>query len=72
MFNHHFFDGSASSDVYLQFIQDPSHSPNDLLVVLDPPFGGLVEVLALSLLRIGHDVINDQMPSTQEDIVILA
>src|SRR6218665_304203 len=66
MFNHHFFNGSASFDVYLRFIRDPSHCPNDLLVVLDPPFGGLVDVLALSLLRIGQDFIDDQMPSMAE------
>lgn len=65
MFNHHFFNGSASFDVYLRFIRDPSHCPNDLLVVLDPPFGGLVDVLALSLLRIGQDFIDDQMPNRE-------
>ncbi|XP_013389825.1 zinc finger CCHC domain-containing protein 4 [Lingula anatina] len=45
MFNHHFFRGDKSREVYTQFIG----LPGKLVVVSDPPFGGRVEVLAHTL-----------------------
>lgn len=59
MFNHHFFDGEKSRKIYLDFLrQDASSLPSnqsDILVVLDPPFGGLVDVLAFTLQSITED-----------------
>ena len=44
MFNHHFFDGEASKRVFLDFLV--GDSDDKALLILDPPFGGLVEPLA--------------------------
>lgn len=52
MFNHHFFD-SRGQKQYLNFIT--SNPAQDLLIVMDPPFGGMVEVLAHGL----HAVLDD-------------
>ncbi|KAM3590515.1 uncharacterized protein V6R79_010997 [Siganus canaliculatus] len=46
MFNHHFFDGEASSAALQAFLTD-SHSQKAVMVA-DPPFGGLVKPLANS------------------------
>ena len=58
MFNHHFFEGDPAQRVYRQFVGEgagDAEGGNDLLVVIDPPFGGLVEVLAFTLQRITRD-----------------
>lgn len=68
MFNHHFFDGDKSRNVYLDFLREQTTSPttaavsevngsldNDILIVLDPPFGGLIEVLSFTLKSISDD-----------------
>lgn len=60
MFNHHFFGGPDSYNVYIRFLQDPLFSPDDLLIVMDPPFGGLVQLIALTLKRINQEVSNVQ------------
>jgi len=69
MFNHHFFDGDKSRNVYLEFLRESTPSltstsltevdvlDRDFLVVLDPPFGGLVEVLAFTLKSISDDYL---------------
>ena len=44
MFNHFFLDGAKSEDVFHNFLS--SNHGNDIVMVTDPPFGGLVEVLA--------------------------
>ena len=50
MFNHHFFGGDLAESLLEDFLQ---HSePKSILIVLDPPFGGLVEVLVASVKKI--------------------
>ena len=44
MFNHYFLDGVKSEAVFHKFLS--SNHGNDIVMVTDPPFGGLVEVLA--------------------------
>ncbi|XP_010778915.1 zinc finger CCHC domain-containing protein 4-like [Notothenia coriiceps] len=46
MFNHHFFDGKASSAVLQAFLTESEGGK--LVMVADPPFGGLVKPLANS------------------------
>ncbi|RVE60130.1 hypothetical protein OJAV_G00177800 [Oryzias javanicus] len=46
MFNHHFFDGEAASDVLNAFIREDDGEK--VVMVADPPFGGLVKPLARS------------------------
>ena len=53
MFNHHFFD-AASKDNYKRFISD--FEADDLAILVDPPFGGLVQLLMYSLNCISRDV----------------
>jgi hypothetical protein len=59
MFNHHFFNGEKSRQVYLDFLRQAStkqsHGKCSFVVVIDPPFGGLVEVLAFTLKQITDD-----------------
>lgn len=56
VFNHYFFDGPKARIVYEEFLN--AGNPNDLLVVIDPPFGGLVEVIQFTLQQIKSDVNN--------------
>jgi len=59
MFNHYFFGGEASRSVYLRFLRKcSSHSADDILVVIDPPFGGHVAVIAFVLQCISDDYKN--------------
>ncbi|XP_062300814.1 rRNA N6-adenosine-methyltransferase ZCCHC4 [Scomber scombrus] len=46
MFNHHFFDGEASSAVLQAFLKESDGEK--VVMVADPPFGGLVKPLASS------------------------
>lgn len=46
MFNHHFFDGEASSAVLQTFLTE--RDGEKVVMVADPPFGGLVKPLACS------------------------
>jgi hypothetical protein len=48
MFNHHFFD---AKDDYKSFISGASN----LFIVMDPPFGGLIDALTFNLKRIIED-----------------
>ncbi|CAB4040171.1 Zinc finger CCHC domain-containing 4 [Paramuricea clavata] len=50
MFNHHFFEEDLAKPLLQNFFENSKL--NSLLVVLDPPFGGLVEVLAASVRKI--------------------
>ncbi|KAM4808462.1 rRNA N(6)-adenosine-methyltransferase ZCCHC4 isoform 2-T2 [Rhinophrynus dorsalis] len=50
MFNHHFFGGEAAQSVCKKFLQE-NHGEGVILVT-DPPFGGLVEPLAFSFKRL--------------------
>jgi len=52
MFNHHFFLGTKSKNVYLEFLKA---ARKDLVIVLDPPFGGRTELLGHCLTRIAGD-----------------
>ncbi|KAJ8304059.1 hypothetical protein KUTeg_017642, partial [Tegillarca granosa] len=47
MFNHHFFDGGKSEDVFKKFVKETGKS--NVAMVIDPPFGGMVEALAASI-----------------------
>ena len=50
MFNHYFFGGDSSRSFYHKFLTTCSSSDaGDLLVVIDPPFGGHVDVIAFTL-----------------------
>jgi len=56
MFNHYFFGGEASRRVYLQFLAKCSRQDaGDVLVVIDPPFGGHVAVITFTLQCIAND-----------------
>ncbi|MEE6462340.1 hypothetical protein FKM82_001564 [Ascaphus truei] len=50
MFNHHFFGGEAAQKVCQKFLQEDNGE--GVLMVTDPPFGGLVEPLAFSFNRL--------------------
>ena len=50
MFNHHFFEEDLAKPLLQNFFGNSKLSST--LVVLDPPFGGLVEVLAASVRKI--------------------
>lgn len=51
MFNHYFFDNSTSEKTFKEFIT-ANDSSKKLAVVVDPPFGCLVDVMAHSLQKI--------------------
>jgi len=56
MFNHYFFGGDASRSVYREFLRTfSSQDAGDLLVVIDPPFGGHVTLIAFTLQCITDD-----------------
>nr|CAB3267889.1 zinc finger CCHC domain-containing protein 4 [Phallusia mammillata] len=48
MFNHYLFTQSGEK-IFNKFVSDASQNQNQLAVVLDPPFGGLVDCIAESL-----------------------
>ncbi|XP_030047109.1 rRNA N(6)-adenosine-methyltransferase ZCCHC4 [Microcaecilia unicolor] len=50
MFNHHFFGGEATREVCREFLQ--RDGGEGVIVVTDPPFGGLVEPLAFTLKKL--------------------
>jgi len=59
MFNHYFFGGDASRSMYLEFFRKCSSvDADDLLVMIDPPFGGHVAVIAFILQCITNDYRN--------------
>ncbi|XP_056411797.1 rRNA N6-adenosine-methyltransferase ZCCHC4 isoform X2 [Hyla sarda] len=49
MFNHHFFGGEAARSICQKFLQEDDGQ--GVIMVTDPPFGGLVEPLAFSFKR---------------------
>ena len=62
MFNHHFFDESEGRASYLNFLSSARQndvSGSKLLVVVDPPFGAMVELLLFGLFRISKDFFAD-------------
>ncbi|XP_036186346.1 rRNA N6-adenosine-methyltransferase ZCCHC4 isoform X4 [Myotis myotis] len=50
MFNHHFFDGEAALEVCRTFLQEDKGE--GVIMVTDPPFGGLVEPLAVTFKKL--------------------
>ncbi|KAL2780073.1 rRNA N6-adenosine-methyltransferase ZCCHC4 isoform 2 [Daubentonia madagascariensis] len=50
MFNHHFFDGKAALEVCRTFLQEDEGE--GVIMVADPPFGGLVEPLAVTFKKL--------------------
>ncbi|NP_001388357.1 rRNA N6-adenosine-methyltransferase ZCCHC4 [Rattus norvegicus] len=50
MFNHHFFDGKAALEVCKAFLQE--EEGKGVIMVTDPPFGGLVEPLAVTFKKL--------------------
>ncbi|XP_021377170.1 zinc finger CCHC domain-containing protein 4-like isoform X2 [Mizuhopecten yessoensis] len=52
MFNHHFFDGQKSEDVFKQFILEEEEDGKRVAMVMDPPFGGMVDALAATYNKI--------------------
>ncbi|XP_061620352.1 rRNA N6-adenosine-methyltransferase ZCCHC4 isoform X1 [Phyllopteryx taeniolatus] len=58
MFNHHFFDGEASSAAVRAFLRESDGEK--AVTVADPPFGGLVKPLAGSFSRISQTWRNQQ------------
>lgn len=48
MFNHYFYspDGLAACQSFLD------ESPGDVAIVIDPPFGGLAELLAVTIRKL--------------------
>lgn len=49
MFNHHFFDGPKGEATFKKFLVE---SNGKLALIIDPPFGGKVDVLAHTLKKI--------------------
>jgi len=47
MFNHFFFGNQSSAEVFNSFMKREG-----LVIVMDPPFGGLAEVLSASVKKI--------------------
>lgn len=64
MFNHHFFGEDMGN--YRDFLQEAAKGR--LLVTMDPPFGGLLQVLAHTLRRIGEDFISAGTPGMTVEI----
>ncbi|XP_041908891.1 rRNA N6-adenosine-methyltransferase ZCCHC4 isoform X1 [Corvus kubaryi] len=68
MFNHHFFGGEAARETCRKFLYE--ENGERVIMITDPPFGGLVEALASSFKKLmamwketekeGHD--NKEMP----------
>ncbi|XP_053314317.1 rRNA N6-adenosine-methyltransferase ZCCHC4 isoform X2 [Spea bombifrons] len=50
MFNHHFFGGEAAQSICQKFLREDDG--RGVIMVTDPPFGGLVEPLAFSFKRL--------------------
>ncbi|XP_019497933.1 PREDICTED: zinc finger CCHC domain-containing protein 4 [Hipposideros armiger] len=66
MFNHHFFDGEAALEVCRTFLQEDKGE--GVIMVTDPPFGGLVEPLAVTFKKLiamwkeGQSQDNKELP----------
>ncbi|XP_060749983.1 rRNA N6-adenosine-methyltransferase ZCCHC4 [Tachysurus vachellii] len=52
MFNHHFFDGKEAVEVFMDFLTE--RDGNKVVMVTDPPFGGLVKLLGHTFSNISH------------------
>ena len=52
MFNHHFYDAEEEKN-FERFLSDTKH----LMIVLDPPFGGVLEALGYTLEKICRSLV---------------
>ncbi|XP_032229793.2 rRNA N6-adenosine-methyltransferase ZCCHC4 [Nematostella vectensis] len=50
MFNHHFFNNNKSEQQFNKFLENADEE--EIVMIMDPPFGGLVEVLGATLQKI--------------------
>lgn len=50
MFNNYFFGGDAAEKTFSDFIADAKHGK--IALVMDPPFGGVMSILAASLKKL--------------------
>ncbi|ELT91676.1 hypothetical protein CAPTEDRAFT_185876 [Capitella teleta] len=66
MFNHHFFDGKTAQDNYKSFL---SKDISRIMIVMDPPFGGLIDSLAFNLRRILKDIRSSLQ--VEQDVYVL-
>ncbi|XP_029445833.1 rRNA N6-adenosine-methyltransferase ZCCHC4 isoform X2 [Rhinatrema bivittatum] len=64
MFNHHFFGGEAAREVCREFLQ--RDGGEGVIIVTDPPFGGLVEPLAFTFKKLISLWRMEPADSTQE------
>ena len=58
MFNHYFFDKDTGKTLLQNFFQ--KSTPKSIAVVMDPPFGGLVQVIATNLRKMWKFVCKDK------------
>ncbi|KAG9268051.1 zinc finger CCHC domain-containing protein 4 [Astyanax mexicanus] len=59
MFNHHFFNGEEASRVFLDFLTEDR---SKVVMVADPPFGGLVKLLGHTFSKISETWRKQQEP----------
>ncbi|XP_064608799.1 rRNA N6-adenosine-methyltransferase ZCCHC4-like [Liolophura sinensis] len=52
MFNHYFFHGRSSEEAFHKFVS--KDADEKLIILMDPPFGGMVEALASTLKKISE------------------
>ncbi len=57
MFNHHFF---TDKQAYITFLKNSKN----VLLIIDPPYGGMVKLIANSIFRIKDDIMPDSCIST--------
>lgn len=64
LFNNHFFGGKSSKKVMKQFLSE--NADEKVVILLDPPFGGLVDAISYTLEKINKwwQAINKK-PSTE-------
>lgn len=69
MFNHYFFDGASGEATFTKFLEE---SHGNLALVIDPPFGGKVDVLAHTLKKIFRqysDIVGDTSKMSGKSIL---
>lgn len=66
IFNNYFFSGKESKTVFKNFLQEAQDEK--VVIVLDPPFGGLIDAISFSLKKInnlwqkGHNKPEENVP----------
>ncbi|EDV22977.1 uncharacterized protein TRIADDRAFT_28284 [Trichoplax adhaerens] len=61
MFNNYFFDGETSQQIYVDFMQKNENKKG--IILIDPPFGGLLQVIAESLQKLLRLGLREEMPT---------